>query len=229
MKKIITVVMAILLLLSLGLTGCGGTEDVAGSEWPTDFSDVPEFTASTIENLLVVDETTTSMEFQNVSEEDLQAYSQELMDAGFTYEPENGNVFAKIVGEDSLAVGWNVFDSTIKLLLMRMPTGEDTGKIVVQWPEELDGITPFQRYTPNQAFMNPEGLVTVDYSGVTAEDLDAYRQAILADGFEPYELESGVEAYAMVDAAGTSYIVAINPQNDVEGHLQISGIITPAE
>jgi hypothetical protein len=33
----------------------------------------------------------------------------------------------------------------------------------------------------------------------------------------------------MVDAAGTSYIVAINPQNDVEGHLQISGIITPAE
>ncbi len=77
--------------------------------------------------------------------------------------------------------------------------------------------------------MNPEGLVTVDYSDVTEEGLDAYREALTADGFEPYDLGTGVEAYARVDAEGTSFLVLINPQDDVEGHLQISGIITPSE
>lgn len=44
--------------------------------------------------------------------------------------------------------------------------------------------------------MNPDGLVTVDYSDVTVEALDAYREALIADGFEPYDLGTGVEAYA---------------------------------
>lgn len=45
------------------------------------------------------------------------------------------------------------------------------------------------------------------------------------DGFEPYDLSTGVEAYA----EGTSFLVVVNPQDDVEGHSQISGILTPEE
>lgn len=231
MKLKSNLVMALTLILCVfALTACGGgTEEVAGAEWPAQFSEVPAFTASPIENLEVVDEDTTSMEFQNVTEEQLEAYSNELVDAGFTYEPQNGNVYTKVGGDGSLAVGWNVEDTTIKLFLLSGPAEEAAGDVVVKWPAELDGITPLQGYTPNQATMNPEGLVTVDYSDVTDEAIDAYREAVIADGFQLYDLGTGVEAYAKVDADGTSFLVVVNPQDDVEGHLQISGIITPAE
>lgn len=235
-------VMALTLILCVfALTACGSEEEVdsaegpaevpeiVGVEWPAEFSEVPEFTASPIENLEVVDENTTSMEFRNVTEEQLEAYSNELLDAGFTYEPVNGNVFTKVVGNASLAVGWNVADSNIKLILLKGSAEEGSGEVVVQWPAELDGITPFQGFTPNQASMNPDGLVTVDYSDVTDEALDAYREALIADGFEPYDLGTGVEAYARVDAEGMVFLVVVNPQDDVEGHLQISGIIAPVE
>ncbi|MDD4844375.1 MAG: hypothetical protein PHU31_08585, partial [Anaerotignum sp.] len=216
-------VMALTLILCIfAMTACGGAEEVASAQWPAQFSEVPAFTASPIEYLEVVDESTTTMQFQNVTEEQLEAYSNELVEAGFTYEPQNGNVFTKVDGEVSLAVGWNVEDSTIKLFLLCLPAEEASEDVVVQWPVELDGITPLQGFTPNQAFMNPEGLVTVDYSDVTEEGLDVYREALIADGFEPYDLGTGVESYARVDAEGTSFLVLINPQNDVEGHLQIS-------
>lgn len=81
------VIVLTLIMCIFTMTACGGTEEVVSTEWPAEFSEVPEFTASAIENLLVIDENTTSMEFQNVTEEQLEAYSNELLDAGFTYEP----------------------------------------------------------------------------------------------------------------------------------------------
>lgn len=223
-------VMALTLILCMfAMTACGDTEEVAAAKWPAQFSQVPAFTASTIENFEVVDENTNSMEFQNVTEEQLEAYSNELLDADFTYEPANGNVFTKVVGDVSFAVGWNVEDTLIKLFLLIAPADQGSSDVVVQWPAELNGITPFQGFTPNQAFMNPDGLVTVDYSDVTDEAIDEYRKALIAEGFEPYDIGTGVESYARVDAEGTSFLVVVNPQDDVEGHLQISGIITPAE
>lgn len=227
MKKILLLILVV--FMSLGLTACGGDEEVTATEWPTKYVEVPAFTASAIENLEVVDENTTTMQFQNVTEEQLEAYSKELVDAGFTHEIENGNVFTKEVADGSVAVGWNIEGSTIKLMLISGTAEEASSDVVVQWPGELDGIPPFQGFTPNKAFMNSEGLVTVDYSDVTDEDIEKYREAVIADGFEPYDLGTGVEAYAKVDADETSYLVAINPQDDIEGHLQISGIITPAE
>jgi hypothetical protein len=230
MKKIITLIMVLLLIFSITLTGCGGgTEEVASAEWPAQFSEVPAFTASPIENLEVIDEDAISMEFQNVTEEQLGAYANELVDAGFTYEPMNGNTYTKVSEEGSLAVGWTIEDTRINLFLLSGPGEEAPGKVVVQWPTELDGITALQGYTPNEAYMNPEGLVTVDYSDVTDEAIDTYRKALIVDGFEPYDVGNNLDAYARVDAEGTSFLVVINPQNDVEGHLQISGIITPAE
>jgi len=104
-----------------------------------------------------------------------------------------------------------------------------TEEVVVQWPTELDGITPLQGFNPNQATMNDEGLVTVDYSDVTDEALDSYREALIADGFELTDVGTGVEAYARIDEEGTTFLVVVNPQDDVEGHLQLSGIISPAE
>lgn len=223
-------VMALTLILCIfAVTACGGAEEIAGAEWPAQFSEVPAFTASPIEDLEVIDENTTSMQFQNVTEEQLEAYSNELVDAGFAYESENGNLYTKVVGDASFAVGWNVEGSAIELFLLSGTAEEGSTDVVVQWPAELDGITPLQGYTPNQASMNPDGLVTVDYSDVTTEALDAYREALLADGFEPYDIGTGVETYARVDAEGTTFLVVVNPQNDMEGHLQISGIITPAE
>jgi hypothetical protein len=104
------------------LTACGGgTEAAADAEWPAQFSEVPAFTGSLIENLEVIDEDTTSMEFQNVTEEQLESYANELVEAGFTYEPVNGNVFTKLSGDGSLAVGWNVEDTTIQLFLLSGP------------------------------------------------------------------------------------------------------------
>ncbi|HCU07477.1 MAG TPA: hypothetical protein DF480_00655 [Clostridiales bacterium] len=104
------------------LSACGGgPEAAADAEWPDQFSEVPAFTASPIENLEVIDEDTTSMEFQNVTEEQLEAYSNELVEAGFTYEPVNGNVFTKLSGDGSLAVGWNVEATTIQLFLLSGP------------------------------------------------------------------------------------------------------------
>lgn len=212
------------------LTACGGgTEAAADAEWPAQFSEVPAFTGSLIENLEVIDEDTTSMEFQNVTEEQLESYANQLVEAGFTYEPVNGNVFTKVSEEGSLAVGWNVEDTTIQLFLLSGPAEEAPPDVVVQWPAELDGITPLEGYTPNQAAMNPDGLVTVDYSDVTEEAIDAYREALIADGFEPYDIGNDLDAYVRVDAEGTSFLVVINPQNDVDGHLQISGIVTPNE
>ena len=226
------VIVFTLIMCMLAMTACGGgTEEVAGAEWPAQFSEVPAFTASPIEDFEVIDEDTNSMQFSNVTEEQLEAYSNELLDADFTYEPMNGNTFTKVVGDASFAVGWNVEGTTIKLFLLQAPAdqGPKDVDVVVQWPAELDGITPLQGATPNNGFMNPEGLATIDYSNVTAEVLDAYREALAADGFEPYDLGTGVEAYARIDAEGMSYLVLINPQDDVEGHLQISGIIAPAE
>ncbi len=44
-----------LILCVFAMTACGGgTEEVAGAEWPAQFSEVPAFTASPIENLEVV-------------------------------------------------------------------------------------------------------------------------------------------------------------------------------
>jgi len=231
-SRAVTAKLALMLILCVfALTACGGgsTEEVAGAEWPAQFSDVPAFTASPIESLEVIDENTTSMQFQNVTEEQLETYSDELVDAGFTYESENGNLYTKVVGDASFAVGWNVEGSAIELFLLSGTAEEGSTDVVVQWPAELDGITPLQGYTPNQASMNPDGLVTVDYYDVTTEALDAYREALAADGFEPYDIGTGVETYARVDAEGTTFLVVVNPQNDMEGHLQISGIITPAE
>ncbi len=230
MKKIITSIIVLLFMFSFTLTGCGGgTEEVASTEWPAQFSEVPAFTASPIENLEVIDEDTISMEFQNVTEKQLETYSNELVDAGFTYEPMNGNTYTKVSKEGSLAVGWNIEDTRINLFLLSGPGEEAPRKVTVQWPTELDGITAFQGYTPNEAYMNPEGLVTVDYSDVMDTSIEAYREALIADGFEPYDIGNDLDAYARVDAEGTSFLVVINPQNDVEGHLQISGIITPVE
>ncbi|MDD2620909.1 MAG: hypothetical protein PHC92_09615 [Syntrophomonadaceae bacterium] len=224
-------VLALMLVLCIfAMTACGGGgEEVAAAEWPEQFSEVPAFTASAIENLEVIDESTTSMQFQNVTEEQMEAYSNELLDAGFVYEGTNGNVYTKVVGDESLAVGWNVDGTAIELFLMTAPAEDGPTEVVAQWPAELDGITPLQGVSPNQATMNPDGLVTVDYSDVTEELIAAYREALAADGFEPYELESGVEAYARVDEEGMSYLVLLNPQDDVEGHFQLSGIISPAE
>jgi hypothetical protein len=218
-----------LIMCVFALTACGGTDAVDSAEWPADFSEIPEFTASSINNLEEMDENTVSMEFLDVTEQHLLDYSDELVAAGFTYEPVNGNVYTKVVGDLSFAVGWDLTDSTMQLFLMKGTAEEGLGEVVVQWPIELDGITPFQGFTPNQAFMNPEGLVTIDYSDVTEQGLNDYREALLADGFEPFDLGTGVETYARVDQEGNSYLVLINPQNDVEGHLQISGIISPPE
>lgn len=224
-------VLALMLLVCIfAMTACGGgEEEVAAAEWPAQFADVPAFTTSPIESLEVVDDVTTTMQFSDVSQEQLDAYVTELLDAGFVYEGENGNIYTKVVGDLSYAVGWNIDGTTIKLILLSAPAADGPETVVAQWPAELDGITPFQGATPNDAMMNSDGVVTVDYSDVTTEMLDAYREGLAADGFSPYELESGVEAYAKVDAEGVSYLVLINPQDDVEGHLQISGVITPAE
>ncbi len=218
-----------LIMCVFALTACGGTDAVDSAEWPADFFEVPEFTASPINNLEEMDENTVSMEFLDVTEQHLLDYSDELVAAGFTYEPVNGNVYTKVAGDLSFAVGWDLTDSTMQLFLMKGTAEEGLGEVVVQWPIELAGITPFQGFTPNQAFMNPEGLVTIDYSDVTEKGLDDYREALLADGFEPFDLGTGVETYARVDQEGNSYLVLINPQNDVEGHLQISGIISRPE
>ncbi len=227
-------ILLILILVMAALTACGGaSEEAAATEWPADYAAVPAFTASPIENLEIVDDTQANMEFQNVSQEQLDEYANTLVDAGFIYEPVNGNVYTKVDGDVSYAVGWNVSDTTVNMILL-IGTAEDGAQlggeqVVVQWPVELDGITPLQGYTPNSAMQDENGLVTVDYSGVTEDSLNSYREALASDGFAPYDAGIESETYARIDEAGMSYLVVINPQDDVEGHLQISGIIAPAE
>lgn len=201
-------------------------EAVENQKWPTEFSLVPEFTAGSIENLEVIDEGVISMEFENITQERLDLYAEELLEAGFIREFDEERVFVTVMGDNSYAVSWNIMDSGIMLFLMKGPAEDGPAEIVVQWPTELDGITAFQGYEPNFASQNPDGLVTLDYSDVTDEAIDMYRKVLLADGFQAIETENGVEAYERIDAEGNSYIVAINPQNDLVGHLQIYGVIT---
>ncbi len=254
MKKVMYIILVLVVIFSLG--GCGdagasaspeATSAVAESSaavesevvipessaeivpWPEKFAEIPAYTASAISDLTAVDDYTGSMQFSGVTDEEVAAYVALLESNGFIAQGTEGNNYAKITSELSYSVGWNRETSEMKMILMIAPTTEEDKKLLTNWPVELDGIPSLDGYMANSAAKNKDGLITVDYSGVADADIEAYRAKLTENRFELVDIGTGVEAYVFTDGIGNEFLVVVNPQDDVAGHLQISGIITPAK
>jgi len=251
LKNVLYVMLVLLMILGLDGSGSAPEVDAAASPetssaavesevvipessaeivpWPEKFAEIPAYTASAITDLTAVDDYTGSMQFSDVTDEEIAAYVTLLEANGFTAEGTEGNNYTKITSELSYAVGWNREASDMKLILMITPTAANDKEMITNWPAELEGIPALDGYMANSATMNKDGLVTVDYSEVADADLEAYRAKLKENRFEPVDIGTGVEAYVYTDGIGNEFLVVVNPQDDVAGHLQISGIITPAE